>query len=82
MMHSLPFTKDEFIKVISERIKGSLSGMASFICDRHIEQTKIKGGNTIRISHEQAAIDYARSEGFRVSYDYNNYGVRYIIFTL
>jgi len=82
MMQSLPFTKDEFIKVISKRIKDSLSGMASFICDRHIKETRIKDGNTIRMSHEQAAIDFARSEGFRVSYDYNSYGVRYIIFTL
>ncbi len=82
MMQSLPFTKDEFIKVISERIKGSLSGMASFICDRHIKETQIKGGNTIRMSHEQAVIDFATSEGFRISYDYNSYGVRYIIFTL
>jgi hypothetical protein len=71
-----------YIKVISERIKCSLSGMASFICDRHIKETQIKGGNTIRMSHEQAVIDFATSEGFRISYDYNSYGVRYIIFTL
>lgn len=82
MMQKLPFTKEEFIKVISERIRGSLSGMASFICDHHIRETKLKGGNTIRMSHELAAIDFAKSEGFHVSYDHNSYGVRYIVFTL
>lgn len=83
MMQNLPFTKDEFIQVITKRIKGSLSGRACFICDRHISETRIKGcDNTIRMSHEQAAIDFAHSEGFRVSYDYNSYGVRYIVFTL
>ena len=82
MMQTLPFTKEEFIKVISERIHGSLSGRACFICDKHISETKLKGGNTIRMSHEQAVIGFATSEGFRISYDYNSYGVRYIIFTL
>lgn len=82
MMQNLTFTKEEFINVISERIKGSMSGRASFICDRHISETKLKYGNTIRMSHEQAVVDFARSEGFNVSYDHNSYGVRYIVFTL
>lgn len=38
--------------------------------------------NTIRMAHEQVAIDFARSEGFSVSYKHNSYGVRYIVFTL
>lgn len=32
--------------------------------------------------NEQVAIDFARSEGFSVSYKHNSYGVRYILFTL
>lgn len=79
MIQGAPFSKEEFIEVISRRIKGS--GKACFICDRHIRETDING-NTIRMNHEQAAIDFARSEGFRVSYDHNSYGVRYIVFTL
>lgn len=82
MVQDAPFSKDEFVQVISNLIKCSLSCRACFICDRHIKETRIKGGNTIRMNHEQAAIDFARSEGFRVSYDYNSYGVRYIVFTL
>lgn len=82
MVQDAPFSKDEFIRVISERIKCSLSGRACFFCDRHIRETQIRGGNTIRMNHEQAAIDFARSEGFNVSYDHNGYGVRYIVFTL
>lgn len=82
MAQNVPFSKEEFIRVISERIKGSLSGRACFICDRHIKETQIKGGNTIRMNHEQAAIDFAREEGFNVSYDHNSYGVRYIVFTV
>lgn len=81
MVQNAPFSKEEFINKISERIKAS--GRACFICDRHISKTDIKGcGNTIRMADEQAAIDFARSEGFRVSYDRNSYGVRYIVFTL
>lgn len=34
------------------------------------------------MAHEQIAIDFARSEGFSVSYKHNSYGVRYILFTL
>lgn len=82
MANDAPFTKEEFINAISNRIKGSLSARACFICDKHIRETKITGGNTIRMSHEQTAIDFATSEGFRVSYDYNSYGVRYIVFTI
>lgn len=82
MVQSASFSKEEFIQTISNRIKNSLSCRASFICDRHISETKIKDGNTIRMSDEPAAIDFARSEGFKVSYDHNSYGVRYIVFTL
>lgn len=78
---SAPFGKEEFINVISKRIKAS--GKACFICDRHIRETNITGcGNTIRMNYEQLVKDYALSEGFCVSYDYNSYGVRYIVFTL
>ena len=81
MTQSAPFGKDEFIRSISERIKDS--GRAWFICDRHIRDTCINGcSHTIRMNHEQIAVDYASSEGFRVSYEYNGYGVRYIVFTL
>lgn len=81
MEQTAPFRKDEFINAISERIKRS--GRAWFICDRHIRETDIRGGGyTIRMNHEQVATDYARSEGFRVSYERNGYGVRYIVFTL
>ena len=81
MEQTAPFSKEEFINAISERIKRS--GRASFICDRHIRETDITGsGYTIRMNHEQVAADYARSEGFRVSYEWNGYGVRYIVFTL
>lgn len=55
--------------------------MASEI--EHIRETNISSnGNTIRMAHEQVAIDFARSEGFSVSYKHNSYGVRYILFTL
>ena len=81
MIQSAPFSKDEFISRISELIKGS--GKACFICDRHIRATEIfSPWNTIRMADEQAAIDFARSEEFRVSYNHNSYGVRYIVFTL
>lgn len=60
-----PFSKDEFISKISRLIKAY--GYASFICDKHIRETNISSnGNTIRMSHEQVAIDFARSEGFTV----------------
>lgn len=58
-------------------------GYASFICDKHIRETDVSpNDNTIRMAHEQVAIDFARSEGFSVSYKHNSYGVRYIVFTL
>lgn len=81
MIQGAPFSKEEFIDTICRRIKGC--GKARFICDCHIRETDIKGcGNTIRMADEQAAIEFARSEGFSISYDYNSYGVRYIVFTL
>ena len=76
-----PFSKDEFISKISRLIKAY--GYASFICDKHIRETeRSSNGNTIRMAHDQVAIDFARSEGFSVSYKHNSYGARYIVFTL
>lgn len=46
-------------------------------CGRENYGTMIK-----RMVHEQIAIDFARYEGFLVSYKHNSYGVRYIVFTL
>lgn len=72
----LRISKDEFISKISRLIKAY--GYASFICDKHIRETDVSpNGNTIRMAHEQVAIDFARSEGFSVSYKHNSYGVRY-----
>lgn len=75
-----PFTKEEFIEKICLMIKAY--GFARFICDRHIRETKIKNDNVLRMAHEHIAIDFARSEGFNVSYRRNSHGVRYIVFTL
>lgn len=75
-----PITKEEFISEISNRIKRS--GQARFVCDKHIAETDISFRSTIRMKHESLVKDYAISEGFMVSYDYNSYGVRYIVFTL
>lgn len=81
LINNAPFTKEEFINEISRRIKHG--GTASFVCDYHISKTELKGGlGTIRMNHEQAAIEYARSEGFNVSYKHNSYGVRFIVFSL
>lgn len=81
MTQDAPFTKDEFIQTICRRIKNS--GRAMFYCDRHIQKTDVtERGSTIRMNHEQVAVEYARSEGFCVSYEYNGYGVRSIVFTL
>lgn len=81
MMQEAPFKKEELISKISRLIKAY--GYASFICDKHIKETNISNsGNTIRMAHEQIAVNFARSEGFSVSYKHNSYGVRYIVFTL
>lgn len=81
MMQEAPFSKEEFISKISRLIKAY--GYASFICDKHIKETNISpNGNTIRMAHEQIAIDFASSEGFSVSYKRNSHGVRHILFTL
>lgn len=81
MMQEAPFSKEEFISKISRLIKAYRC--ASFICDKHIKETNISpNGNTIRMAHEQVAIDFATSEGFSVSYKRNSYGVRHILFTL
>ena len=80
MAQRAPFSKDEFINKISEMIRHY--GRSRFICDRHIGQTDIHHYHTIRMADEHTAIDFAEAEGFRVSYDYNGYGVRSIVFTL
>lgn len=81
IMQEVPFKKKELISKISRLIKEY--GYASFICDKHIRETNISNsGNTIRMAHEQTAINFARSEGFLVSHDYNASGVRLIIFTI
>lgn len=81
MMQEAPFSKEEFISKISRLIKAYR--YASFICDKHIKETNISpNGNTIRMAHEQVAIDFATSEGFSVSYKRNSYGVRHILFAL
>lgn len=52
----IPFSKDEFISKISRLIKAY--GYASFICDKHIRETDVSpNDNTIRMAHEQVAID-------------------------
>lgn len=52
----IPFSKDEFISKISRLIKAY--GYASFICDKHIRETDVSpNGNTIRMAHEQIAIE-------------------------
>lgn len=79
MAQGAPFTKQELIGEISGRIKNC--GRARYYCDRHIGTTEITG-NTIRLSHEQVARDYATSEGFNVHEEFNGYGVRSIVFTL
>lgn len=81
MMQEAPLSKEEFISKISRLIKAY--GCASFICDKHIKETNISpNGNTIRMAHEQVAIDLAISEGFSVSYNRNSFGVRHILFAL
>lgn len=81
MIQSAPFTKRELIDTICRGIKAN--GRAMFICDKHIRETDVRNcGGTIRMADEQAAIEFAHSEGFEWHYDYNSYGVRYIVFTL
>lgn len=80
MEQNAPFTKEEFIDVISSRIRKS--GNASFVCDKHIGTTRLDGFDAIARRDEQTAVNYARSEGFNVHESYNSYGVRRIVFTL
>lgn len=80
MAQAAPFSKDEFIDSICKSIKRC--GRARFVCDRHIGQTDIHRYNTLRMADEQIATEFAEAEGFRVSSEYNGYGVRSIIFTL
>lgn len=78
---SFPISKQEFIELISDSIRRY--GQAAFICDRHISATQFtRCSHTIKPLHEQTAIEYAQSEGFRVSYRVNYWGVRSIVFSL
>lgn len=77
---NLPFTKEEFIEKISKEIE--VNGYSSFICDRHISETKLMYGHTIKLQHEQIICDWARSEGFTISQKHNSYGVRSVVFTI
>ena len=77
---NLPFTKEEFIEKISKDIE--VNGYTSFICDRHISETKLMHGHTIKLQHEQIICDWARSEGFAISHKHNRYGVRIIVFSI
>ncbi len=81
MIQSALFTKEELIDTICRGIKAN--GRSVFICDKHIRETDVaRNGGTIRMADEQAAIEFAHSEGFEISYDYNSHGVRCIVFTL
>lgn len=77
---NFPFTKEEFIKKISKEIE--VNGYSSFICDRHIRETKLIHGHTIRLQHEQIVCDWARSEGFTISHKCNRHGVRCVVFMI
>ena len=77
---NLPFTKEEFIEKISKEIE--VNGYSSFICDRHISETKLVHGHTIRLQHDQIVCDWAESEGFYVSHKYNRHGVRSVVFMI
>lgn len=80
LANTVPFTKEEFIKSICERIKSC--GRASFVCDKHIGRTELEHGASCKLAHENIIKEWADSEGFEWHYDYNSYGVRYLIFTL
>lgn len=77
---NLPFTKEEFIEKISKEIE--VNGHTSFICDRHISETKLYHGHTIKPQHEQIIWEWARSEGFTISHKYNRHGVRSVVFAI
>lgn len=65
------FDFDDQFPVIIE-----IAGIPMFLTEVYVKK------NGFRMAHEQVAIDFARSEGFSVSYKHNSYGVRYIVFTL
>ena len=77
---NLPFTKEEFIGQISKDIE--VNGYSSFICDRHISETKLNHGHTIKPQHEQIICDWAKSEGFSISHKYNRHGVKSVVFAI
>lgn len=81
MQQSATFSKEEFINVISNVIKKC--GRAAFYCGYHIEKTSLGAPCfTLHQREEQIAADYARSEGFYVTYKHNSYGVRIMLITL
>ena len=77
---NMPCTKIEFIGVISHDIR--TMGRSMFICDRHITKTSLCAQHTAHLKHEQILCEWAKEEGFNVSYEYNNYGVRKMIFII
>lgn len=77
---NLPFTKEEFIEEIFKDIE--VNGYSSFICDRHISETKLMHGHTIKLQHEQIICEWARSEGFTISHKPNRHGVRCVVFMI
>lgn len=78
LKENCPLSKDDFINAVVDGIKRY--GRSTFICDGHITETKASG--TIRMEDESTLVEYARSEGFRDSIQYNKWGVREIVFTL
>lgn len=81
LLQSAPFKKEEFLNSIVGQIR--LSGYARFYCNFNTNKTELDSYcPTIRNIDEPIAVEYARSEGFNVSYGHNSYGVRYIVFTL
>ena len=59
----------------AEKLRMEIAQEAPFSKDEFISKIS-------RLIKEQIAIDFARYEGFLVSYKHNSYGVRYIVFTL
>lgn len=80
MLQTAPFTKQEFINTISERIRKC--GCADFYCHYYIDKTDIKSGGTILPKDLTAALQFAHEEGFKVTYHTNSFGARYVRFSL
>lgn len=77
---NMPCTKEEFIDVVSNDIRAA--GRSTFICDRHIRETNLDCQHTVELKHEEILRSWAIEEGFKVSYEYNGYGVRKMVFTI